>query len=306
MLNRRILRIKAFKTVYSFAENPSMTLKEAESALERDCAATRDLYLFLLSLVGPLTAEARTRIEAARSKFNPTPEELNPKLKFVQNAITPLLEGDPDFCKAVSRLRLGWDQYDVFLRELYERVRSRDYFAAYLDAPGSSLKEDAALWIKIFETELDDDPRLEAILEDLSIWWNDDLGYALSWCCRSLESLGKGEPWKPLPLYMSELSGKEGMESDKAFVVKLVRTAVTGFDRYVEQIAARTPKWDRSRICATDLALIVCGLAEAEAFPALPARVTINEYVEISKYYSTPDSRAFVNGLLDRMIQKQQ
>ena len=304
MLNRRILRIKAFKTVYSYAENPAMTLKEAEHALERGCEATRDLYLFLLSLPGPLTGEARARIEAARGKFNPTEEERNPNLKFADNAIAPLLQDDPDFIKLLARKHLSWEQYDVFLRELYDTLRTRDYYQAYMASGTRSLEEDAGLWIKIFERELEDNPRLAEILEDLSIWWNDDLGYALTWCCRTFESLGRGGRWSLLPLYMSEISDKDGMESDKAFVVKLLRTAYNGFERFVGDIAARTPKWDRSRICATDLSLIVCGLAEAEAFPALPARVTINEYVEISKYYSTPESRSFVNGLLDRMIEK--
>jgi N utilization substance protein B len=93
-------------------------------------------------------------------------------------------------------------------------------------------------------------------------------------------------------------------ESDKAFVVKLLRSAYTGYDRYIKQISEVTPKWDRSRICSTDLALIVCGLAEAEAFDNIAPKVTINEFVEISKYYSTPESRAFVNGILDKLIKK--
>ncbi|MBQ9547637.1 MAG: hypothetical protein IJV01_00550 [Bacteroidales bacterium] len=304
MLNRRILRIKAFKTVYSLAENPGMSLKEAERALDYSLEATRDLYLFLLAVVGPLTQEARSRIEAARSKFHPSEEERNPNLKFAENALAPLLGEDPDFQKLLSRKQLSWEQYDAFLRSLYERLRTREYYQAYMASETRSLKEDAALWVKVFEHEFEDDPDLEAILEDLSIWWNDDLGYALSWCCRSVEALGKGERWSLPPLFLSECSDKPGLESDRAFVTKLLRTAFNGFDRYVSGIAERTPKWDRSRICTTDLALIVCGLAEAEAFPALPARVTINEYVEISKSYSTPESRSFVNGLLDRMIEK--
>ena len=99
MLNRRILRTKVFKAVYSYAENPGMTLKEVEALMETSCEAARDLYLFLLSVIGPLTAEARSRIEAARAKFNPTEEELNPNMKFVENGIAPLLEQDPDFSK---------------------------------------------------------------------------------------------------------------------------------------------------------------------------------------------------------------
>jgi len=302
MLNRRILRIKAFKTIYSYAENPSMTLKEAEAQLERSCEATRDLYLFLLSIIGSLTAEASARIEAARSKFNPSEEERNPNMKFVENSIAPLLAGDPDFVKLVARKKLVWEQYDVLLRHLYDNIRSREYYSAYMADSARSIKQDAELWADIFATEFDDNPELEEILEDLSIWWNDDLEYALNWCCRTMDNLGRGRRWDLPALYLSEIQGSA--ESDYAFVVGIVRKGVSSFDKYYERVAALTPKWDKNRICSTDLSLIVAGLAENEAFPNIPEKVTINEFVEISKFYSTPESRAFVNGLLDRIINK--
>lgn len=277
-----------------------MTVKEGESQLELSCEATRDLYLFLLALPEALTLEAQRRIEAAKGKFNPSEEELHPNMKFAQNKIAPLLSQDPDFTKIIQKKKLSWEQYDVLLRHLYDTLRTREYYNAYMSSTDCSVKEDAGLWINIFANELEDNAELEAILEDLSIWWNDDLAYALSWCCRTMESLGKGERWNMPPLYMSDLSEKA--ESDKVFVAKLLRTAFANFDSYVDRIAAITPKWDRSRICTTDLALIVAGLAENDAFPRQGSAIIINEYVEISKYYSTPESRAFVNGILDRLI----
>ena len=300
MLNRRILRIKAFKVIYSRTENPSMTLKEGEGQLELSCESTRDLWLFMLAVTKALTDEARSRIEAARGKFNPTEEERNPNLKFAENRIAALFAADPDFTRIVGRKKFSWDQYDVFLRHLYDTLRTRDYYKAYMASAECGLKEDAALWKNIFENEFEDNAELEDILEDMRIWWNDDLPYALIWCCRTMDELGRGKPWSLLPLYMSDLSDKT--ESDKAFVFKLIRTAFANYDDYVSRIAGITPKWDRSRICSTDLALIVAGLAENAAFPELPSGVTINEYVEISKYYSTPESRSFVNGILDKLI----
>ncbi|MBR4821910.1 MAG: hypothetical protein IKZ71_02030 [Bacteroidales bacterium] len=305
MLNRRILRIKAFKAIYSFTENQSASLKELEAQLDRSLESTRDLYLFLLSCVQPLTNEAISRIEAARGKFNPTEEELHPNMKFTTNLIAPLLDGDPDLQKLLQKKKFSWDQYDVLLRHLYESIRSKDYFVDYLNnGSANTLKEDAELWVKIFENEFEDNAELESILEDLSIWWNDDLSYSLSWCCRTMDQFAKGKPWNLPPLFMSDLDKSGSKDSDKAFVVKLLRAAVNGFDRYISEIAAITPKWDRSRICVTDLALIVCGMAEAEAFDNIAPKVTINEYVEISKFYSTPESRAFVNGILDKLINK--
>lgn len=304
MLNRRILRIKAFKAVYSYAENPGMTLKETEILLDRSMESTRDLYLLMLSIVVPLTEEAKSRIEAVRQKFNPTEEELNPKLKFVENGIASILSRDPDFSKIIARKKMSWEQYDMLLRHLYETIRKRKYFQDYLDSVESGLEEDARLWVRIFEREFEDNAELEEILEDLSIYWNDDLAYVLTWCCRTLRSIGEGKPWRLPALFQSDLEGNEGKESDKAFVVNLLRKAYVNFEKYSSEVAQRTPKWDRERICITDLCLIICGLAEAEAFPNIPPKVTINEYVEISKYYSTPESRSFVNGLLDKIIKE--
>ncbi len=305
MLNRRILRIKAFKTVYSRAENPAMTIQDADGELHRSCEATRDLYLTLLAIVEPLTLEARSRIEAASQKFNPTPEELHPNLKFTNNRIAPLLEQDPDFSKIIKKKKISWDNDDVFLRKLYESVRGKDYFKAYLEASGSSLREDAALMCRIYEEEFSGVPALDDILEEGSIYWNDELEYALTWCCRTMEALGEGKPWVLPELFMSQMAGRPDRDSDRDFLYGLVHAAIRGFDSYHDRISAATPKWDSGRICATDLALIICGLAEADTFPGIDYRTTINEYVEISKYYSTPESRAFVNGVLDKLINKQ-
>ncbi len=304
MLNRRILRIKAFKTVYSCIENPAMSLKDAESLLEQSCEATRDLYLFLLSICRPLTDEALSRIEAAGKKFRKSEEEMHPNLKFTRNRVASLLSSDPDFTKITAKKKMSFDQYDRLLRHLYESIREKDYFREYLASPVDSLEEDASLWRKIFENEFEDNAELEEILEDLSILWNDDLAYALNCCCATMDSIGKAEPWCMPQLYRSDSAHSEARESDKAFVTKLLRTAYSGMDRYGAMLSENTPKWDRNRICVTDFALIVCGIAEGEAFPSLAKKITINEYVEISKFYSTPESRGFVNGLLDKLINK--
>lgn len=296
--------MKAFKVMYSFAENPSMTLAEAESQLEASCEAVRSLYLFMLSIIPCLTKEAAQRIESAKGKFNPTAEERNPNMKFVENAVAPLLEGDPDFVKILSRRKLSWEQYDAFIRSTYESISQKEYFKAYLEDPTRSLAKDAALFIKVFEEEFVDSEALAEILEDLSIWWTDDLAYALTVCCDTMKSLSKGLRWELPPLYRSDMLTPRPAESDKAFVTKLLRTSYSCYDKYFPLVASSTDQWQEDRLFTTDTVLIVMGLAEAKAFPALPLRVTINEYVEISKYYSTPKSRSFVNGLLDRLSKK--
>ncbi len=304
MLNRRILRIKAFKTVYALAENPEMTQAEALAQLEASCQATRDLYLFMLALVPALTDLAKSRIEAARGKFNPTEEEKHPNMKFAENGIAPLLSSDPDFRKLVEKKKLSWDQYDAFLWHLYDTLKASSYYADYMASEERSLESDAKLWISVFENELVDNKELEDILESLSIWWNDDLAYALTYCCHAMDDFAAGKRWALPELYLSQLPGQEGKDSDKDFVEGIVRKAVATFSKSVEEIAKLTPKWDINRICTTDLALIVTGMAESAAFPAIAPKIIMNEYVEISKFYSTPESKAFVNGLLDKLINK--
>ena len=304
MLNRRILRIKAFKAIYTYAENHGMTLKETEAVLDRSCESTRDLYLFLLSVIGPLTSEAGSRMEMARSKFNPTFEELHPNTRFVDNKLTAILTEDPDFSKLLHKKKLSWDQYDVFLRHLYESIRERKYFKDYLASEETGLEVDAKLWIRIFEHEFEDNPELADILEDLSIYWNDDIGYALRWCCRSVKELGAGLPWNLPDLYLGDAAEGRAPSSNQPFVVNLTRKAFLNFDDDCAKIAELTPKWNKDRLCITDLALIVCGMSEALTEPDTSIRIIINEYVEISKYYSTPESSAFVNGLLDKLINK--
>lgn len=308
MLNRRILRIKAFKVLYSYAENPALTLKEALTSLETSEEATRDLYLYMLSVIPALTQEAARRVEAARGKFNPTQEDLHPNLKFVQNGVSALLEKDPDFQRLIEKKKLSWAQNDAFLSDLCTRLKTRQYFLDYMSSGTSSLKEDAALWKCVFEEEFEDDDALAAILEDLSIHWADDLPYALGTCIRSLDEIGRLGRWSYPPLYQSDILIAQGREasSDLDFVKKLLTTAYGRFAEYNSLIAGSVSKWDQDRLYTTDIVLIAMGLAEAEAFPDIPVKVTINEYVEISKYYSTPKSRGFVNGILDRLIKERE
>ncbi len=306
MLNRRILRIKAFKELYACAENPGKSLKEALADLDASMEATRDLYLLMLSIIPPLTAEASRRIEAARGKFNPTEEDLNPNLKFVRNSLSPLLEDDPDFRKIIEKKKISWDQYDVFLHDLYESVKTKPWYQAYMESPELSLAEDVRLFKKMYEEEFEDSDALAAILEDLNIRWTDDLGYVLGFIIRDLDDIARTGRWRLPPLVNSDLLIRQGKkaDSDLRFVRTLLETAVGNYPQYEKMIAALVSRWDSDRLYTTDVVLIALGLSEAVCFPEIPLRVTINEYVEISKFYSTPKSGSFVNGLLDRLIKQ--
>lgn len=311
MLNRRILRIKAFKTLYSSVQTwdsaSPLSLADASASLDQACESTRDLYIFMLGIVSPLTRLAQDRLAAAKNKYHLTEEDLNPNTKFADNALAMLLDGDVDFQKAFSKRKFSWDQYDLFLKKVLNSISSKDYFARYMAAKGQSLAEDCKLFTKIFEEEFVDSEDLEQILEDMSIYWNDDLAYALTWCCRTLSELAKGRAWSLLPLYQSEIVAKEkgaDVESDKAFVRKLLSSAYASYSGYSQLVAESVTGWEKDRLVTTDVCLIVCCLAEVMDFPTIPVKVSLNEYVEIAKYYGTPKSSLFVNGILDRLVQK--
>lgn len=305
MLNRRILRIKAFKVIYGYAVRGGMGLNDALFELDKSCEATRDLYLYMLSMVPYLTKEAQSRIEAARGKFNPTEEDLNPNEKFARNSLSPLLENDPDFQKLLSKKKLSWDQYDILVRKVLDSMMQSDYYAEYMSSPQASIKEDCEFFRKVFENEFEDNEDLHAILEDKSIYWVDDLGYALIWVCKTLDNLAKGRAWRLPELYQSEeirrTKPNADLESDSAFVHKLVTCAFTSYEKTFEKVIEVVPDWDKDRLFSADMAIIALGVAEAANFPTIPRNVTLDEYISISKFYCSPKSRQFVNGLLDKL-----
>jgi N utilization substance protein B len=284
MLNRRILRIKAFKVLYSSVLAGNMSLAEAEAQLELSCEATRDLYIYMLGIVSPLTKIAQERIEAGKSKFNPTEEERNPNMKFAENALAKFLDEDVDFQKVFKKKKFEWMQYDLFLKKVMTSVASKEYYAEYMASDDKSLAEDCKLFTRIFEEEFVDSEELEKILEDKSLYWNDDLAYSLTWCCKTLKNIAKGENWSLIPLYQSEMLKGEGVESDKLFVRRLLKASFAGYERYSAMVAESVSGWEKERLFSTDVVLVVMGLAEAASFPTIPVKVTMNEYVEISKF----------------------
>lgn len=257
MLNRRILRIKAFKTLYGSVLSGNMSLAQAESQLEVSCEATRDLYIYMLGIVSPLTAIARDRIEAAKAKFNPTEEERNPNMKFVENSLATLLDEDVDFKKVFTKKKFGWQQYDLFLKKVMSSVVTKDYYAEYMASDERSLEQDCKLFTRIFEEEFVDSDELEAILEEKSLYWYEDLPYALTWCCKTFKSLAKGEGFSMPPLYQSELLTGEGVESDKYFVRKLLQSSYAGYEKYSALVADSVTGWEKDRLFSTDVVLIV-------------------------------------------------
>ena len=306
MLNRRILRIKAFKVLYSYAVKGGMTLEEALTELDSSCESTRDLYLFMLALIEPLCKEEKRRIDAAKSKFNPTEEELSANERFASNRVAAILSEDRDFQKIISKKGLSWDQYDIVVSKILSSVHTKTYFKKYMALEESTLKDDCKVLEKIFEQELVDMPEVEDLIEEKNISWVDELAYALTWCCYTLEDLSHGEAWRMPALYQSDmiLRRKPGatVSSDRDFVRKLLAAAFSGYEGYFNKVVSMTSDWEPDRLFSADMAIIALCLAEMDTFPDIPAKVSLNEWIEISKWYSSPKSSQFVNGILDKVI----
>ncbi len=296
MLSRRLLRVKVFKVLFGRVVAGSDSLIGAENELIASCEKTLDLYCFMLQLPIALKRVAQARIDTGLKKFQPTFEEANPNRKFVENKFIELLENDAKFIKFCEGKALLWQDYESFVKKLYLTISSREYFIEYMQKEERSMKDDCALFRNIYEQELEDCEDLEEILEEISLFWIDDLGYILTSILKNMGGMVKNNAVTIPEVFQNE--------DDKAYAKKLLTQSLVKYDEYSKLIGEFVSNWDMERLVATDLALIVMGITEAVTFETIPLKVTINEFVDISKYYSTANSRIFVNGLLDRMLQK--
>lgn len=295
MLNRRLIRIKAFKVLFS-AVGSGASIKQANDELLISCDKTKDLYYFLLNISGSLINIAQEKIEAGLKKFHPTEKEANPNRKFVNNKFAELLDNDPEFGKYCQKRGLTWADYDVFVKKVYNSISSSDYYARYMGSSENSIEEDCKLFSTIFEEEFEGNEALEAILEDMSVYWVDDIAYVLNIIIANIQITERKHKIVHPKTFIKE--------EDKEYAEELLIESYERYDTYKQLIADNVSNWETDRLVATDIALMVMGITEAVCFQNIPIKVTINEYVEIAKYYSTPNSRIFVNGLLDKIIQK--
>ena len=296
MLTRRLIRVKVFKELFGKVVQGTDSLMQAEKELIASCGKTVELYCFLLGLPSALKKTAELKIEAGLKKFHPTAEEANPNRKFVDNKFIAIIEEDSSFAHHCFTKGLTWGEYDSFIKKLYASVTSKEYFKEYMESGESTLEEDMNLVKTIFEEELEDNGLLEDILEEMSLYWMDDLAYTINVILKNLPVIAKKAKVDVPKIFLKE--------DDREYALKLLTKSIVNYDEYTELISSMVSNWDLERLVATDLALIVMGVTEAVTFDSIPLKVTINEFVDISKYYSTPNSKVFVNGLLDRILQQ--
>ncbi len=298
MLNRRFLRIKVLKVLFSYVNSDNHSLSNAEKELSESIQRTYDLYYYLLNAVVAVADYAQERIDIGLQKFHPTSEEANPNTKFVHNSIIDLIRNSKTLQHICDQRGLNWKNQPAFIKKLYQSIINSSYYKAYMESPTRSFQEDLELVKNIYAHEFENHPDLESLLEEQSLYWIDDTGYVLGVILRALDNLKEGQNDD------AELFQQKRNKADESFATTLLLHALVHYDEYKNMAIELLKNWEAGRVAAMDSALIALGIAEAKEFPTIPVKVSINEYVEIAKYYSTNNSHVFVNGLLDRILQR--
>ena len=295
MISRRLLRIKALKALYAHLKSESDSLMASEKTLVASINKTYDLYFQMLSLIVEVARYADERQQAAMQKKLPTYEDLNPNRKFVENAVVHLIAESDSVNDYLAAHKLSWARYPELIKALYLQLEQSDYYKKYMTSQERSFREDLALVTDFYTNELESSEMLEEVLDEQSILWNDDLGFALIMVTRTLSNMRPSHrDVKVLPKFKSE--------EDLDFAMELFEKAAVNYDSNLEVIEQFTRNWDIERIAFMDNVIMVTAMAELVSFPSIPVKVTLDEYIEIAKYYSTASSSTFINGVLDKIV----
>ena len=296
MINRVLIRLKIIQIVYAYYQNGSKNLDSAEKELFYSLSKAYDLYNYLLMLMIALTNYAQKRIDAAKAKLSPTEEDLNPNTKFVENKFIAQLEVNKQLMDFVANQKRTWANDEDFLKALFEKISASDIYKEYMAASDSSYDADRELWRKLYKTFIFNNEELDALLEDQSLYWNDDKEIVDTFVLKTIkrfdEKNGADQPLLP------EFKDDE----DQEFARRLFRRSILNCDYYRHLISENTRNWDLDRVAFMDVIIMQCALAEILSFPNIPISVSLNEYVDIAKVYSTNKSGSFVNGTLDGIV----
>lgn len=296
MINRALLRIKVVQTLYAFYNGNTISLFEADQLLNKNVSNAYDLYHQLLLLMSEVTRYAEQRLNTGRNKYLPTEDELNPNTNFVDNAFVYQLRINEKLIDYVKDHELSWYGYDNVIKSLYESIVQSDYYEEYMALEKPTYEEDKKLWIKILKKEFSRNESLEEALEDISIFWNDDVDVVLSFVSKTVKQFKQeaGSFQALLPMF------KDGDDYD--YARRLLKYTIQEGDDFTVMIDTHTSNWEIERIASMDVLIMKIALAELLHFPSIPVNVTLNEYIDIAKYYSTAKSGYFVNGVLDKLV----
>ena len=295
MLSRRVLRTKVVKAVYAHIQCEDITPVTSEKNLVLSIDRAYDLYFHLLALVPEIAEYAAERIRIGENKKLPTYDDLHPNRKFVENKVIARLAEDEGLQAELKARKLSWANHRDLIVALYNALIRQTFYQKYMASEERSFRQDAQLVSDIYMTMLEEFEPLEAALEAQSVLWNDDLGYLLTMVSRTVLSMREShESIKMLPQFKSE--------EDLDYAKSLLRNSIASYERISLMLDNAMNNWDIERVALMDKIILITAIAEAENFPSIPVRVTMNEYIDIAKCYSTESSGGFINGLLDRII----
>ncbi|MBQ5738493.1 MAG: transcription antitermination protein NusB [Alistipes sp.] len=294
MLSRRLLRIKVAKNLYAHLKSDSTNLKASEKNLIASIDKAYDLYFQMLSLVVEVARYADSRIELAKQKKLPTYEDLNPNRRFVDNAVIRLLDEGESVSDEIATRKISWaNNYDI-VKDIYNRLIEADFYKKYMSQSICTFTDDKK-FVEGFFAWLDEDEALSDVVDDMSLLWNDDLSFALYMAMRTVSTLKQSHTdIKVLPQFKSD--------DDLEFARTLFIKSLVQFEENQEIVDRYTNNWDVERIAFMDSLIITIAIAELTTFDSIPVKVTLDEWIDIAKYYSSPTSGNFVNGVLDKIV----
>jgi len=323
MLNRRQLRIKILQSLYAFYTQDDGEVARAENELFFSIDKDYELYLSLLQLIVEMQDQAIERIEAGKNKKLPSPEDLNPNTKFVTNSLLRMLSHSKVLKKACESRSVNWQDNPDIVKKIFRSLTLSEDYIEYMASKERGFEHDKEYLIRFFKRHIINEELLHDHFEEKSIFWNDDLDIIASMVIKTMKIADDdADDITLLPLvedavafakfrehnvkiYKLELLPFWKADEDEVeFVKTLFRTTISKGEENAVLIDEYTKNWELDRIASMDIILMKMALAEALAFPSIPLKVTLNEYIELSKYYSTPKSNSFINGVLDQLFSR--
>lgn len=298
MLNRRHLRIKVLQTLYAYFQSNEDSYAKAEKSLLQSVDKIYDLYLYLLLSFSEIKTVALNRIEDNKKKIRPSHDDLNPNLKFVTNILIEKIENSKDLRKISELKKINWvgaEKKEIF-RKMFLQIRDSETYLHHMNAEDTGYDADLAFCIDLFKVEIANSPFLYNFFEEESIFWIDDIDLSCSMVLKTLKMQEQNNEFELLPLYKKD--------DDEEEFIRLLLQKTIAMDKENEQlIDDLTKNWELDRIAKMDVLLMKMAITELQVFNSIPTKVTLNEYIEISKFYSTPKSNGFINGILDKSIE---
>lgn len=297
MISRRLLRTKTLQICYAYLKSEGQTINQAEKELFFSIQKSYDLYHYLLLLMIDVVDYAESRIELAKNKRMPTYEDLNPNTKFIDNRLIKALRENEDLKKYLNDQKLSWTNYPELIKGLYNEIRESEFYKKYMESTTRGFNEDKKFIIELYSKIVIVYEPLYQNLEEQSIFWNDDVEFVVGMIVKSLRAFkaSDNQNVKLMPLFKNE--------EDRDFVKRLFRKAVLNHKENEELISKFIKNWDVERVAFMDIVVMSLAITEMIEFSEIPVKVSLDEYIEISKYYSTQKSNVFINGILDKTVE---